>query len=238
VKPAAAFLTTRQRRLREHRRGHVCKGNAMLNRTRIPLLAALCAAACACQPGNDAADDAAMAPADATDATTPTQTALAGAFTCADGSNLRLDWGEDQVVVKWPDGRTVTLPKAESASGPAGDAYVGDRVSIEHDGDRVVVRDGGKPAQTCTADASQAGAGGSDAAITMRYACESDTQVTVFADDSASVALPDGQQVTLSRVAGSAPPVFTGGSLFFSIGDDKAHLSQGDQANELSCEPA
>ena len=79
---------------------------------------------------------------------------------------------------------------------------------------------------------------GSDAAITMRYDCDADTRITVFADDSARVALPDGQQVTLSRVAGSAPPVFTGDSLFFSIGDADAHLSQGDQTSELSCRPA
>lgn len=205
---------------------------------RIPLLAALCAAACACQPGNDdttaATGEAGAAATDATD--TSGDTAMAGAFTCSDGSKLDLDWGNDQVVVKWPDGRSVTLPKAESASGPGGDAYVGDTVSIEHEGDSVVLRDGGKAALTCTADIGAAS--GSDAAITMRYACEPDTDVVVFADDSASVALPDGQQVTLSRVAGSAPPVFTGGSLYFSVGDDNAHLSQGDQTNELVCEPA
>jgi len=213
----------------------------MANRFRITLLAALCAAACACQPDNDDAADEATGPAagvDSADATTPAQTALAGAFTCGDGSNIHLDWGQDQVVVKWPDGRSVTLPKAESASGPDGDAYVGDTVSIEHEGDSVVLRDGGKPAQTCTSDGGTASASGSDAAITMRYACEPDTRVTIFADDSASVALPDGQRVTLSRVAGSAPPVFTGGSLFFSVGDADAHLSQGDQTNELTCEPA
>ena len=210
----------------------------MATRLRIPLLAALCAAACACQPGND--DTAAAtgeAGADAAEATsTPGDAALAGTFTCGDGSTIDLDWGEAQVVAKWPDGRSLTLPKAESASGPDGDAYVGDTVSIEHEGDRVVVRDGGKPALTCTADAGAAGTG--DAAITMRYACEPDTDVVVFADDSASVALPDGQQVTLSRVAGSAPPVFTGGSLYFSVGDSNAHLSQGDQTNELACKPA
>lgn len=87
-------------------------------------------------------------------------------------------------------------------------------------------------------DTPLAGASGSDAAITMRYRCDPDTEVTVFADDSARVALPDGQQVRLSRIAGSAPPVFAGDTLFFSIGDTGARLSQGDEANELTCTPA
>lgn len=208
----------------------------MSTTSRITLLAALCAAACACQPAGDEAVDGAAT--DATDEASPGDTALAGTFTCDDGSSVRLDWGDNDVTVQWPDGRTATLPKAESASGPAGDAYVGDTVSVEHAGDRITLRDGDQPARTCTAATSAAAAGGSDAAITMRYDCDADTRITVFADDSAQVALPDGQQVTLSRVAGSAPPVFTGGSLFFSIGDADAHLSQGDQTNELSCRPA
>ena len=208
----------------------------MSTTSRITLLAALCAAACACQPADDAAVDDATT-ADAAGDTTG-DTALAGAFTCDDGTTVRLDWGDNDVTVNWPDGRTATLPKAESASGPAGDAYVGDTVSVERDGDRIMLRDGDQPARTCTAAGGSAAEDGSDAAITMRYDCDADTRITVFADDSARVALPDGQEVTLSRVAGSAPPVFTGDSLFFSVGDAEAHLSQGDQTNELSCRPA
>lgn len=202
---------------------------------KVTLLATLCVAAAACQPaGDDAADDAATGADAAMDDATPAESALAGAFSCDDGTSVQLDWREDGVAVRWPDGRSVTLPKAESASGANGDAYVGDTVSVEHDGDLIVLRDGTDAAVTCRA----AGASDSDAAITMRYSCDPDTEVTVFADDSARVALPDGQEVRLSRVTGSAPPVFTGDTLFFSIGDTGARLSQGDEANELTCAPA
>lgn len=218
--------------------------------TRIPralLIPAVCAAACACQP---ATDDVAVATDDAgpgTDAATDTSPppgepaggdTLAGAFNCVNGTSVRLDWGEDDVVVRWPDGRSATLPKAESASGPNGDAYVGDTVSLEHDGDRIVIHDGDGPPLACDAASASAAAGGSEAEVTMRYACEPDTGVTVFADDSALVALPDGQEVPLWRIAGSTPAVFTGGSLYFSIGESGAFLSQGDRTNELACSPA
>lgn len=205
---------------------------------RITLLAALCAAACACQPAGD--DTAAARPDAASADAAPEATAgtPAGAFTCDDGSSVALDWGTDNVVVTWPDGRTATLPRAESASGPDGDAYVGDTVSVEHSGDRIVLREGGKAALTCTSDGGTSASVGSDATITMRYSCEPDTQVTVFSDDSARVALPDGQDVTMRRIAGSEPPTFTGGSLYFTIGETAAHLSQGDETNELACSPA
>lgn len=200
------------------------------------LLSTLCAAACACQP---ATDDAADATAPGNGATPPAEGAsLAAAFACDDGTRVNIAWGPDNVVVDWPDGRTVTLPKAESASGPGNDVYVGDTVSIEREGSRVVLRDGDDAARTCSADGAATSDGDGDATVTMRYACEPGTEVTVFADDSARVALPNGQEVTLSRVTGSAPPVFTGDSLYFSVGDSGAHLSQGDQTNELACTQA
>jgi hypothetical protein len=31
--------------------------------------------------------------------------------------------------------------------------------------------------------------------------------------------------------------VFTGSDLYFAIGDSGAHLSQGDETNELTCQP-
>lgn len=203
---------------------------------RTVLLASLCAAACACQPG---ADETAVPPATDTGADAGADTppaadnATPDAFTCTDGTRLQLDRGRDQVTVRWPDGRTATLPKAESASGPGGDAYVGDTVSIEHDGNRIVVHDGGNAPLACDATAG----GGATAAVAMRYACEPDTEVVVYDDGRARVALPDGQEVDLSRVTGSSPPVYTGGTLFFTVGDAAAHLSQGDRTNELACSP-
>lgn len=203
---------------------------------RTALLATLCAAACACQPGTDeaAAPSATDADAGPVADTPPSATATPGAFTCTDGTRLELDWGRDEVVVRWPDGRTATLPRAESASGPDGDAYVGDTVSVEHDGDTIVVHDGGNAPLACDATGDE----GAAAAVAMRYACEPDTEVVVFEDGRARVALPDGQEVDLSRVTGSSPPVYTGGTLFFTVGDDAAHLSQGDRTNELACSPA
>ena len=76
-----------------------------------------------------------------------------------------------------------------------------------------------------------------DAGITMRYTCEGNTSVAIMGSDKARVDLPDGPDVNLSKVAGSAPPVFTGANLYFAIGDNGAHLSQGDQTNELACQP-
>jgi len=206
---------------------------------RTALLAALCAAACACQPGTDeaaapSATDAAADTGAAADTPPAAGDTTPGAFTCTDGTRLQLDWGRDEVTVRWPDGRTARLPKAESASGPDGDAYVGDTVSIEHDRDGIVVHDGGNAPLACDAAGDDAAA----AAVSMRYACDPDTEVVVFDDGRARVALPDGQEVELSRVTGSSPPVYTGGTLFFTAGDAAAHLSQGDRTNELACSPA
>ena len=81
------------------------------------------------------------------------------------------------------------------------------------------------------------GAAQDNAGVTMRYRCDAGTEVTVLADGTAQVALPDGQQVVVSRIAGSAPPVFSGGSIYFTVGEDGARLSQDDAANELTCTP-
>jgi hypothetical protein len=58
------------------------------------------------------------------------------------------------VTLRWPEGRSVTLPRAESASKGGGDVYVGDTVSLQRDGNRIVLHDGDAPAVTCTQPAS------------------------------------------------------------------------------------
>ena len=88
------------------------------------------------------------------------------------------------------------------------------------------------PAATTPAPAAS-----DEAGVTMRYACDGNTTVAILGSDTARVDLPDGPDVTLSKVAGSAPPVFTGADLYFAIGDSGAHLSQGDRTNELGCQP-
>lgn len=99
-------------------------------------------------------------------------------------------------------------------------------------GDTGSVADATPPAASAPAPASS-----DDAGITMRYACDGNTTVAIMGSDKARVDLPDGPDVNLSKVAGSAPPVFTGADLYFAIGDNGAHLSQGDETNELTCQP-
>ena len=77
-----------------------------------------------------------------------------------------------------------------------------------------------------------------DADVTARYTCEAGTNVAMLRDGHARVSLPDGSSVDLARIAGSQPAVFTGSSLYFTIGDRGAHLSQQDETNELACERA
>lgn len=100
-------------------------------------------------------------------------------------------------------------------------------------------RDTGADAGSATAPPASATAPADtgDTGVTMRYACDGNTSVAILGSDTARVDLPDGPDVTLSKVAGSAPPVFTGGGLYFAIGDSGAHLSHGDETNELSCQP-
>ncbi|MCJ0825749.1 hypothetical protein MQC88_07240 [Luteimonas sp. 50] len=93
------------------------------------------------------------------------------------------------------------------------------------------------PADTTPPASATAPAGTDDKDVTMRYACDGNTSVAILGSDTARVDLPDGPDVTLSKVAGSAPPVFTGGELYFAIGDSGAHLSRGDETNELTCRP-
>lgn len=76
-----------------------------------------------------------------------------------------------------------------------------------------------------------------DPNVVMRYACDADTVVVVLRNGSARVSLPEGRDVDLSRIAGSQPPIFAGSSLYFTVGDEQAHLSQGDETNELVCSP-
>jgi hypothetical protein len=92
------------------------------------------------------------------------------------------------------------------------------------------------PADTTPPATTPASVASDDAGVTMRYACDGNTTVAIMGSDTARVDLPDKPDVTLSKVAGSAPPVFTGADLYFAIGDSGAHLSQGDRTNELGCQ--
>ena len=84
------------------------------------------------------------------------------------------------------------------------------------------------------ASAPATNAENNDPAVTMRYACDGDTKVEILGDNARAV-LPDSRVVSLTKVAGSMPPTFAGGSLYFAIGSNDAHLSQEDGSNELAC---
>lgn len=184
------------------------------------------------------------APADADADGEAAAAAVAGtSYRCDDGTMLQVDYGDADARVRWADGRSARLPRAESASAGAGDAYVGTDVSLQRDGAGIELHDGDAAALRCAqvpvdgaAQAPEAEA--EDAGVTMRYACDAGTGVTVYEDGTARVSLPQGRSVRVSRIAGSAPPVFTGQSLYFTIGEQGARLSQDGQASELACRPA
>ena len=67
----------------------------------------------------------------------------------AQGSTLDVAYAGSSAQVHWPDGRTLTLPRAESASKGGGDVYVGDTVSLQRDGSTLQLHDGDAPALTC-----------------------------------------------------------------------------------------
>lgn len=200
------------------------------------ILAALAVAACSNAPegtedngGTASTDGAAMA--------------SSVSYRCDDGTMLQVDYGDADASIRWADGRSVDLPRAESASGPGGDAYVGTDVSLQRTGTGIELHDGDAPMRSCTEVPAEDGTAAAAAAageegVTMRYACDAGTRVTVFENGTASVELPQGQTVKVSRIAGSTPPVFTGDSIYFTIGESDARLSQDDQASELTCHPA
>lgn len=70
-------------------------------------------------------------------------------YRCADGSSLDVAYAGSNAEVQWADGRTLTLPRAESASKGDGDVYVGETVSLQHDGDKLQIHDGQAPALAC-----------------------------------------------------------------------------------------
>lgn len=95
----------------------------------------------------------------------------------------------------------------------------------------------GMPAASNAPAAPVAPPADEDPNVVMRYACDADTVVVVLRNGSARVSLPEGRDVDLSRITGSQPPIFAGNSLYFTVGDEQAHLSQGDEINELVCSP-
>ena len=135
-----------------------------MSMTRLLFLGLLFAATPACQrtsPAEDAAvatsgADGSMAPGSPPAATAEMIDADGGeiSYRCEDGDRITARYGGNQAFLHWPGGRVATLPRAESASKGGGDVYVGDTVSLQRDGDRIVLHDGDAGAVACVASAA------------------------------------------------------------------------------------
>jgi len=123
------------------------------------LLGSLVAACSAPEPpaaAPEAQISAETAPAPAADTdrtssnTAPVPPATPGLVTyaCDDGSGLSVTYAEYSALVKLPK-ESIALPRAESASKEAGDAYIGEELSLYRDGNRVQLQGSGTP-RTCT----------------------------------------------------------------------------------------
>lgn len=123
-----------------------------------------CLGLVACQPAETPPAAAGMAPAPTAaepsasarpaSALPPPASGEAIEYLCAGGIALSARYGGGKVTLRWPDGRSATLPRAESASRGSADAYVGDRVSLQRDGARIELHDGDAPAMACNASGS------------------------------------------------------------------------------------
>lgn len=223
----------------------------MLPAFRLTLAAGLvCLVACGRVP--DAGDGASQPSAGgsppgpaAADATPPstaapgTDDAARDEYVCADGTRLQARFGDHDAMLRWPGGRSMTLPRAESASKGGGDVYVGDTVSLQREGPRLQLHDGERAATDCAPATPAASTGAGDSANDMigdAYACDAGTRLIRKDDGSFRAEIPGNAPVRLARIAGSEPPVFTGASLYLRIeGSGVAILSQGDRTNELRC---
>lgn len=97
---------------------------------------------------------------------------------------------------------------------------------------------GGVAAAPVANDALPTARPGSDeqAEAAVFYACDAGIGVAILHDGHARVSLHDGSKVELARIGGSKPAVFTGSSLYFTVEEHGAHLSQQDETNELACQ--
>ena len=71
------------------------------------------------------------------------------AYRCSNGASLRVRYSDNHADLRWPDGRTLALPRAQSASKGGGDVYVGDTVALQRDDSHLRLHDGDAPAVAC-----------------------------------------------------------------------------------------
>lgn len=75
-----------------------------------------------------------------------------------------------------------------------------------------------------------------NAAPGKSYDCGSGVIVDILKDDKLRATVPGQPTVDLQRIANSTPPVFTGGNLYFTVGQNGVYLSQ-ENGTELACQP-
>ena len=134
--------------------------------SRLPLsaIAAIALGCSACGPSAPPSDPTSRATEHTAQTSDPSRSAAAASpapapatpvsYECSDASTASVTWGVDHAQVEFPDGRTVSLPKAQSASKGGGDVFVGDTVSLQRDGDDIQLFEGEGPARQCGARAS------------------------------------------------------------------------------------
>lgn len=122
----------------------------------VVLYAALALSCVACEPRRTSDADGATADIEtAPGAIAPVDPPVAAdgiavRYRCDDGSELRVSHAGGIADVTLPDGRTVALPRAESASKDGGDAYVGEALSLMVEGDNVQLHQDEGPTRNCS----------------------------------------------------------------------------------------
>ncbi|MDN5781240.1 MAG: MliC family protein [Luteimonas sp.] len=124
-------------------------------RALIPAIAVILLACNACGPTPPPTDPARRATASATDvpaaATSPATTGrdMPLRYACDDGSVVLVTYGNEQARVELPDGRAVSLPKAQSASKEGGEVFVGETVSLQRESDGLQLFQTGSKSLQC-----------------------------------------------------------------------------------------
>lgn len=70
-------------------------------------------------------------------------------YACDDGSALGVRYVADQARVELPDGREVTLPKAQSASKGGDDAFVGEALALQRESNDIQLHRDDRPVLRC-----------------------------------------------------------------------------------------
>src|SRR3546814_15180795 len=130
-----------------------------MSRLLIPAFVAIALACSACGPSAPPSDPtpSATEPTAQTSDPSPSAATAPGTpvtYACTDASPVSVAWGHDQARVEFAAGRTISLPKAQSASQGGRAVFVVDTVSLQRDGDHIHLVEGEATDQPSTATGS------------------------------------------------------------------------------------